>query len=355
MKIQTVVLCCVLLLALPLFARDKTDVLVMNNGDRVHCEIKGLSSAILYVGFDYIKGTTSVDWSKVRYVESTQLFIVKMEDGRMHTGTLKSTEIGIGRPIEIRVPETPEEPAASEAVGQDDIVDLMQTSDRFWQRFNGSINSGLSYNKANQATQYNLSGTVEYPRERWSVGMDVNSTLTSNTGAPVSTRNTLDLSAIRMLRWDNWFYTGVGNFLQSSDQDIKLQSNITGGIGRFLKNTNRATISLVGGLAWQNTRYTHTADVQTPPANVGAGMFALRMNFFKFDKTNLAVAATVFPALSDPGRVYSILNATYYVKLFGKLNWNVSIYGNWDNRPPANVTGSSYGASSGLGLTFGNK
>jgi hypothetical protein len=43
------------------------------------------------------------------------------------------------------------------------------------------------------------------------------------------------------------------------------------------------------------------------------------------------------------------------VKLFSNLKWNVSFYGNWDNRPPPNFSGSDYGSSSGLSWTFGNR
>jgi hypothetical protein len=43
------------------------------------------------------------------------------------------------------------------------------------------------------------------------------------------------------------------------------------------------------------------------------------------------------------------------VKLFSNLKWNVSFYGNWDNQPPANFSGSDYGSSSGLSWTFGNR
>lgn len=58
------------LVSVPLLARDKTDVLVMKNGDRMTCEIKGLETGVLYVSFDYIDGTASVDWSKVARLES---------------------------------------------------------------------------------------------------------------------------------------------------------------------------------------------------------------------------------------------------------------------------------------------
>src|ERR1700751_4838346 len=105
MNVRTLILSFVLLLAMPLLARDKTDVLVMNNGDRMTCEVKGLDGGVLYVSFDYIDGTASVDWSKVARLESRQLFLVKTEDGSMYTGTLKTPEAGAGRPVEIQIVE----------------------------------------------------------------------------------------------------------------------------------------------------------------------------------------------------------------------------------------------------------
>src|ERR1700733_15387809 len=89
MKIHASILLFTLLLAPPLFARPKTDVLVMNNGDRLTGEIKGLSAGTLYVSFDYILSPSAVNWSKVNHVESTQLFIVRTENGMVYTGTLK--------------------------------------------------------------------------------------------------------------------------------------------------------------------------------------------------------------------------------------------------------------------------
>ena len=61
MKIVAAVVFCALLLTTPMLAREKSDVLVMNNGDRLTCEIKGLDAGVLYVSFDYIKGTTEVN------------------------------------------------------------------------------------------------------------------------------------------------------------------------------------------------------------------------------------------------------------------------------------------------------
>src|SRR3982751_6048157 len=125
MKIPAAIVSCALLVAAPLYARDKTDVLIMNNGDSVTCEIKGLSASVLYVSIDYIQGTASIDWSKVRHVESRQLFIVKTQDGSVYTGTLSTADTGGSRPMQIEVAESPEKNVAIE---QQRIVDINQTS-----------------------------------------------------------------------------------------------------------------------------------------------------------------------------------------------------------------------------------
>jgi len=349
MNVRAAVLCSALLLAAPLLARDKTDVIVMNNGDRLTGEIKGLDSGVLYVNMDYILGTSSVQWSKVHHVESKQLFIVKTQDGSVYTGTLTTAGAPGERPMRIEVAETTEKKAVLE---RRQVVEMYETSDKFWQRFNGEINSGIIYSKGNESTQYNLGAQVSYPRERWAAAAAFNSTLSSSTGTSAATRNQVDVSSLRLLRWNNWFYAGVGNFLQSSEQDINLQTTIGGGIGRFLKNTNHATISLMGGFAWENTSYQHSV-IPQGTQSVATGLIAGEAKFFRFNKTTLDVTGTFLPAISQPGRVHFNMNATYYVKVFSNLTWNVSFYGNWDNQPPANFSGSDYGTSSGLGWTFG--
>ena len=159
---------------------------------------------------------------------------------------------------------------------------------------------------------------------------------------------------MRLLPRDNWFYAGVGDFLQSSEQGINLQSTVGGGIGRYLKNTNRASFKLLGGGVWQNTSYQQSNSVESKQ-NLAAGLISAELKLFTFSKTSLDATAALLPALSDPGRVRFNADATYYVKIFSDLKWNVSFYGNWDSRPPAGFSGSDYGTSSGLSWTFGLK
>ena len=129
MNNRTFILVTLLLLAAPLFGREKTDVLVMKNGDRMTCEVKGLDAGVLYVSFDYIDGTASVDWSKVDRLEITQLFIVKTQDGSMYTGGLGTPETPADRPLKIEVIEAEENEVA---VDRSQVVQMVQTSENFW-------------------------------------------------------------------------------------------------------------------------------------------------------------------------------------------------------------------------------
>lgn len=269
----------------------------------------------------------------------------------MYRGTIK-TEVAEGdRPARIEVAETPENRVIIEAP---QVVNIAETSDKFWQRFNGVVNFGTTYSKGNQTVQYTLGSQTEYLRERWSAGVNANSTLSSSTGAATSTRNEVTPTARHLLPWNNYFSAGVADFLQSSVQGIKLETTVGGGIGRYLKNTNRATIAVLGGFAWQNTQY-QQAVVPAGTQNLTAALLVAEVKLFKFNKTNLNVTGVLLPILNEPGRVKFNTNATYYFKITGNLSWNVSFYGNWDNEPPPHFVGSDYGTSSGLSWTFGIK
>ncbi len=348
-NVRAVILSCALLLTTThLYARESTDVIVMKNGDHLTGEIKGLNAGVLYMSMAYILGTSSVQWSNVARLESKQLFLVKTEDGSVYTGTLNTSNTPGGRPVEITVAETS---GKEVVIDSSRIVQMDMTSKKFFQRFNGYVNTGIIYSKGNQSTQYSLGSQVTYPRERWAAAASFNSTLSASTGASASTRNQVDLNAYRLLHWNNWYYEGLGGFLQSSEQGIDRQTTFGGGVGRYLKNTNLTRISVLAGFAGQNTEYQQNI----PSQNLPSGLIAGNLQFFRFNKTNGNLSAVLLPAITEPSRVKFNLNTTYYIKLTGNLSWNVSFYGNWDSRPPDGLSGSDYGSSSGLSWTFGNK
>jgi len=351
MKLRNALLGAILLASGPAVAREKTDVLVMRNGDRLTCEIKALNADVLYVSLDYALGTVSINWFEIDHLESNQLFLVKTLDGEVYSGKLSMPKTEGGRPVRIEVVE---EPGKQVELKREQIAKMDQSFRHFWDRFNGSVGLGATHNKGNESTQYNLSADVEYPRDRWSASVAYNSTLSSSQGTSPSSRNQIDASALRLMRWNHWYYTGFADFLQSTEQGIDLQSTFGGGVGRYLRSTNHASISVAAGFAFQQIAYRKEI-VMAPTEQVASAWLNAQAKLFKFDRTNLTVTASLLPAVSNPGRIHFNLNTSYYIKIWGKFNFNVSFYGNWDNQPPPRFSASDYGTSTGLNWTFGNR
>ena len=167
----------------------------------------------------YILGTSSVQWSQVARVESTQLFIVKKDDGAVYTGTLNTATASQENIVQIEVVEAA---GTTVAIERPRIVTMDVTSEKFFQRFNGSINIGSTYSKGNESRQYSLGSEINYPRERWAAGARYNSTVTANTGATASALNRL-ISMPSHAALESMFLQRVGSLLQSSEQSINAQ------------------------------------------------------------------------------------------------------------------------------------
>ena len=337
--------------AIPLLARPSLDVIVMDNGDRITGEIKGLEGDVLTVSLDYVDGNISMDWKKVARVDSPQLFLIKTQNGMTYTGTLATLASGSDA-VTIQIADDATNLKATTEKSQ--VVRLTETSLSFWQRLSGDIDLGAVYSKGNNATQYNLGSTIEQTRERWGAGVTYSSNLSSSTGAETATRNQATFKAYRLLRRTNWYFSGFGGILQSSVQGIHRQDSLGVGIGRFLKNTNRIRFTVLGGGVWQTTKY-NPSGVPVERQQIYGVIGTSELKVYLFKKTNLSVTGSVIPALSDRGRVFYSTNASYYLKFFKDFSWDFSYYGNWDTRPPPTFKGSDYGYSSGLKWTFGYK
>lgn len=340
-----------LMLSVSAFARPKTDVLFMKNGDRITCEVKRLEGNVLEVGLDYVDGSVYIDWEKIDRVESSYLFLVQLTDGSAFAGTVIKSPQSDGQD---RLAIQAVDAGRTLDVPQTDVTRMTQTSVSWLQRFNGGVTLGSQYAKGNSTTQYNFSSDVGYEEIEWSVKARYSSNLSSSSGADTATRNQLDFSGYHLARWKNYFYAGSGGYLQSSVQGIEKQLNVGAGIGKFLQNTGRTQFSVLGGLGVQRTDYNDTT-VEQRTQNIGVGILSSNLDIFRFKKTRLSATASLIPALTDPGRVFAKANTSYYLKVFGKLDWNFSFYGNWDSRPPEGLQKSDYGTSTGLSYSFGNR
>ena len=68
-------------------AREKIDVITMDNGDRITGEIKSLKQGVLTLSTDNL-GTLSIEWSHVARVDTSYVFQLEMANGAILLGSL---------------------------------------------------------------------------------------------------------------------------------------------------------------------------------------------------------------------------------------------------------------------------
>ncbi len=141
----------------PSLEAQKTDIMILSNGNRITCEIKGMILGTLKVKTDDMR-TLEIDWSHVKSLRSDKVFEVCMSDGMTYYASFDTTS----RPGKIAVVIQFKPEYRSYTVNIWDIVSIVQLKNIIWSRFKGNFSLGLGISKANQLRSFNANAQVEY-------------------------------------------------------------------------------------------------------------------------------------------------------------------------------------------------
>jgi hypothetical protein len=322
-------------------AAQKTDVVVLVNGDRITGEVKLLSRGRLQVSTDDV-GTIQIEWTKVASLTSKYRFEVGTTAGVRHIGSLGPAPDG-----KVAILGTAGETVVALSVFE--IVSIAPIRTSFWQRLDGSINLGSSYTQSSGVGQLSFDGKVQYRRPSFLAYATVSMGLTQKEDAPDSTRSSVQFGYTKF-RPNRWVVTPFG--LVESNRDLGFDLRSTGAltIGRYVVQTNRNWLLLGAGGAVGAEKPVDNGS----STNVDAlGMVNASMFNYDYPKTSLDLAVLVFPSLNDLGRIRINANLAYSRELIKDFNFSVTAYNSYDNRPPtAGASKNDVGFSLALGWTF---
>ena len=180
-------------------AAVKTDILVLQNGDRITGEVRQLLGGRLTYKTDDM-GTLSVEWLKVAELTSTTDYEVETNDARRFVGRIEplgpSTLVVVGDP-DLHV------------VAIEEVVRITRLDAGFWRRLEGSFDLGLSYTQADNTAQFNFDFEAEQRRPNRQTSIDMSAILTnrdidSEDDDDSTRRYDATLSHLR-LRKSRWF------------------------------------------------------------------------------------------------------------------------------------------------------
>ena len=341
-----------LLLCGNVWARDKTDIIWLSNGDRITGEIKQLEHGILRVGTDAI-GDINIQWEDIATIDSEFEFQFERSDGTRITGIIEDS------PDQQTITLANKEQTASFA--HDNVVRISQIENSFWDRLKGSLSFGYSFTKASDVAQGNLGFRATHRTEIRSFTLEGSTIITNDQAGQGTQRSNigLDMTRFRKARWFNSYWTG---FESNDELGLKLRSSLGTGVGRFLIQTNVSELALIGGIVGTIEDLEDQAGVTSKKENV-EGLIGIDYSRYIFDDPTLDLSSRLvaFPSITESGRTRAQFDVKLRWEIYEDLYWDLSYYNTYDSNPQTedssvpSITSaptSDYGVVTSLGWSF---
>lgn len=326
----------------PAVARDKTDVVILRNGDRLTGEVKSLEYGILEVSTDHM-GTVKIEWPEIASIESKISFDVEQIGGERSHGTLTTAD---GK---LRIGGEGEQ----ESVSLASVTRLSELQPGFWQRVNGAFSIGYNYTKSSDISVGNFSLNSQFVAERIRSTLDLSGNRTSSPGQEPTDQETI-ASTVQFLSNKPRFWILL-NTLESNEQlGIEKRLQTGGAVARYFKQTAASELTGYGGLALNEEWTTGVDQKQSSVEGVVGGQW--RIFRFNDPEISLTAQAALYPSITESGRYRSSLNVTLARDLIKDFTLNLSLYQSYDSDPPAEADGEvrkkDYGVVTSLGYKF---
>ena len=328
-------------------AADKTDVLVLLNGDHLTGEIKELTYGQLKFKTDDM-GTVYIEWEKIASITSTQVLQVEMADGRRLFGTAPEPSSKPGL-IRILIGPFGEAPTPVE-LSIYDIVRMatVESAHTWYKRLKGSFSLGYSYTQANNLNVLNLSADIGARDQvrKWKVAFDGQTT--SQSDDPSTQRASL-VSTLERFLPNRYYSEGSLEFTRNEELGLDLRSLIGATFGRYLVQTKNSEWRAGAGLAASTEKGADGSRRDNLEAQLTT---SLNLFHFEHPKKDVTAILTVLPNLTESGRVRGEFSFKARREFITDLFFEVSLYDSYDNRPSEGSPNNDWGLTTSLGYTF---
>ena len=330
-----------LVFSLPVFAGDKTDVVIMKNGDRLTGDVKSLERGKLRFDTD-ATGTIPIEWDEVDYLSSDQNIQVETDAGVRYLGQL--TRASDKSRV---IVETSAGPVDLEAPN---VVLMTPIEEKGIERLDGEITAGFNFAKASEVQQFQLGLDADFRTETRIFGLRVDSVISDSEDNESSQRQSLNLDYTR-LRPNHWLTGAVLRLDRNDELGLDLRTSLGIGGGRILRQTNTQALQLTGGI--QVSRE-NVSGVESDEDTIEA-FGSLTWDWFRYDSPELDLSTNlqVIPNLTDTGRVRAEFDIKLKWEIVADLFWQLSLYDSYDSDPvTAGAEKNDYGVNTSLGWDF---
>ena len=343
---RIVFVCLTALLFSPASFAQKTDIVHLNNGDKVTAEIKELSRGQMRLSTDAF-GTIYVKWHDVDHVESTKRLQIEMIDGRRFFARIH--------------PEQETGKLNLDVSGEKLELDMEQVvyahsikGEELPGNWDNTLSVGFTFSKASDVTQWNVSASTAYRMEKYLASARYDSLITNNSAGTDATRRNIDATYLRF-RPNRWLWFTSAGYQRNDELGVNGRLLANGGIGRYLSQSQNHELMLAGGINGNFEKgQASNDDIDDSKASLEALLIA-EWRYFKLytPKSDISVSFDLFPSLTESDRIRGDLNIRYRQELFLDMFWTLKSFYNFDNEPPPGAKSDhDYGLITGLEYQF---
>lgn len=306
------------------------DTLVLNNGDMIIGEVKGLKNNIVQIETGYSDADFKIEWDKVNEIYTTTYFLVNTDDGDRINGVVRTdptnpelVTIGTG--------------ATAFTTEIDDVVFLQSVNQSIWSRFDVLLEVGFNITKANNLRQFNSRTAVGYTAETWSGNFSFNR-VSSNQDSVAATKRTDASIGFDWYLNNDWFITASAGFLQNDEQKLKLRVTPQAGIGKYFVRNNNWLLSAAAGLAYNYEAFqTDEPSRSSLEAWVGG-----QINLFNTGDFSTNLTALLYPSITRGPRVRSDITWDLKYDFFDDFYLKFGTTFNYDSDPTSGASTTDY-------------
>ena len=341
MKLMNIFLLMILLLgSLTSYAIERTDIVILKNGDRVTGEIKSLEAGLLELKTDTM-GVIRIEWRFISELVSDKNQSVEVADGRRWLGRLQKPSEG-----DHIVVSTNQGPID---LSPDEVVTVWPVAATFLDKVDLDMSLGFDYSKATDISNFNLGIDFLHRSKERLTEASLRSDITRQNVGEDQNRQELYLTQ-QFLQPDQKFRSWMVGLDSNDALDISLRLYAGGAIGKYLVKTNNKWFSVSGGLLATQENPTEAAS----EVNL-EGLGSARFRFFRYatPERSFDTTVSVFPSITDFGRVRFTMRSTFKLEFYTDLFWSMELYATHDNQPlNVNAEKSDYGIITAVGWSY---
>jgi len=329
---------CFTFLSLFLFG-NRTDIVVLLNGDKITGEIKELKYGKLKFKTDDIS-TIYFEWDKIDAIYSKDNFEIITTSGAKYFGSI---DFGESRKLKLI------SPAGFYNLYLFDVITIIPIKNSFWGRIDGSVSLGLNYTKASELAQGNSKLSIDYNTNKFNHSIGYSNLITIQSEQEDAVRQSANYNFIRILD-DKFLWQAGVNWQQNSELGILSRSSIFGQYGKYLIFSGKSSFKIAAGLLLNSETSYDNVTNQNMELSIGSNF-----DIFSFDTPEITVSAhyIVLPSLTIKNRVRQDFSAEVKWKVIADLTFSFEAYVNTDSKPiTENASNDDWGLITSIGYTF---